>query len=374
MNLFKKLAAAVLAAVMVLSLVGCHKENEIAVTVGDYEFTSAYYMCALVYADTDARGAVDKKLEEEKEESEDETEATTEEVDYYAQKIEGKKFEDHVKAEALVTLKRVAAYKTKCKEEKLELEQTVLDNTAQYADYYWTQYGYQQMLEPNGVAKSTFLDYMRDTYYASLYFEHLYGEDGEREIDAEKVTEKMNAEFALVNMLTANYAEGATDEDKAALKTKIDAYANDLSNGKTTFEEVYNEYNNVEETEETEEAEETEEEEVEEGSEPLDDKSQVIGSDETSYVSDYFETVKGMEVGAVTVENTDSGLVLIVKKDLNADPYYVDELDMQSRQLLEGETLEEEMEKLGETLSFKENKYATKQFKVKNIKYPETTS
>ena len=64
MKFIKKLAAVLLAAVMVLSICGCHQKNEIAVTVGDYEYTSAYYMCALVSAYSEGQSEVYENLTE----------------------------------------------------------------------------------------------------------------------------------------------------------------------------------------------------------------------------------------------------------------------------------------------------------------------
>ena len=56
MRNIKRIIALALGLLMALSFAGCHKKNEIAVTIGDVEFTSAYYMCALVNADSEAKG------------------------------------------------------------------------------------------------------------------------------------------------------------------------------------------------------------------------------------------------------------------------------------------------------------------------------
>jgi hypothetical protein len=65
MKIFRKLIALVLVLMMVLSFAGCHKKNEIAVTIGDVEFTSAYYMCAFVNAYMEAQQLVYNELTEE---------------------------------------------------------------------------------------------------------------------------------------------------------------------------------------------------------------------------------------------------------------------------------------------------------------------
>lgn len=54
MKNIKRIIAAVLVSVMALGFTACHKKDETAVTVGKVNFTSAYYMCALINADSEA--------------------------------------------------------------------------------------------------------------------------------------------------------------------------------------------------------------------------------------------------------------------------------------------------------------------------------
>ena len=60
MKLFKKLLAMGLCAVLVLSMVGCHKKNETALTIDGVKITSALYLSALFECDTEARTKVDE--------------------------------------------------------------------------------------------------------------------------------------------------------------------------------------------------------------------------------------------------------------------------------------------------------------------------
>lgn len=369
MKYVKRLSAALLAVIMLLTVTGCHKKDEIAVKIGEWEFTSAYYMCTLIYADTKARNTIDTQLAEKNEDSDT---ASTEEVDYLKQKIDDMSFSDWVKQEAMNELKRIAAYKTKCKEADLKLEDEVVTNAEQYAEYYWTYNGYQSMFEPNGVSKSTFVEYLTNSYYSTLYFEHLYCEGGEREIAKDEVQAKIMENYVVADIINVSYETDATDDDKAALKAKFDNYANSLTNGTMTFDQVYTDYYGESETT----TDTTTDAEAEEGTAPIDSKAQILGSSDTSYASDYYETVNSMAIGiAQTVASSDSkGLTLLFKKDLTADPYYFKTLDSAGRQLITGEALEDEMEEFGGTLEFEENTRNTGLFKVKNIVYPEATS
>ncbi len=366
MNLVKRIVALCLVAVMALCVVGCHEKNEVALTVGEVEFTSAYYMCALIHADGDARGLIDEKLAEK-----NEKEGQTEEVDYFKQKIDKMSFEEYVIKTAKDNLKRIAAYKTKCDESKLKLEQSVVDGSKQMVEYYWNNYGYQQIFEPNGVSKATYTAYALDEYYSSLYFGHLYGEKGDREISAEDVKKALNDEFAVANILSTNYDAETTDEQKNAAKTQFDGFANAIKNGTKTFEQVNKEYTGATDEQATEQTEENKEE-AEPGTTPQDSNAQILGTEDSGYGSEYYDTVKKMAVGEVKVINAESGnLVLLVKKDINTDPYYLKTLDMTCRKLLKGDELDEEIVKYAKKLSFDESKFATKQFKVKKIEYPE---
>jgi len=369
MSLIKKLSAIICVLALMLSFAGCHKKDEIAVTVGDIKFTSAYYMCAFVTADSSARQKVSENLTE--------AEQTSQNVDIYSKKIDGKKYADWVKDTALDDLKKIAAYKTLCQTNKIELDAETKAEAAQLAAYRWSSYGFQALLEPNGVSEKTFNAYILDTYYASSYFEFLYGKGGKQEISADEVNKALTENFEIANVLEGSYKtqEGAdlSDKEKADLKAKFEAYVNELKENKRTFEEIYKEFNKVED-EETEEEHDHEHEDGEEKElEPVDKYASLLGSDKTDYQSDHFKTVKEMTVGEIKlVELEDkSGIVILVRKDVTADPYYIENLDMIVRNILKGDEYEKTIDAEAKKLKLEENTFATGQFKVKKIVYPE---
>ena len=63
MKMMKKMIALMLVAIMALSFCACHRKDEVAVTIKDVEFTSAYYMCALINADMEAADAAEEKID-----------------------------------------------------------------------------------------------------------------------------------------------------------------------------------------------------------------------------------------------------------------------------------------------------------------------
>ncbi|MBR7071239.1 MAG: hypothetical protein IKI29_03650 [Clostridia bacterium] len=360
MKMLKRISAILLVGMFLFSVAGCHPKDEIAVTVGNEKFTSAYYMCSLIYADMEARQKVDEAKA-------DDENADAAETDYYAEKIDKTDFSKWVKNRALEMLKEIAAYKTKCSEEKLTLSEEEKNNAEMYASYYWSNYGYAQLFEPNGVSEATFKKYMTDASYANLYFDHLYGKEGTKALSDETVAQTMQEKFLLANQLEVTFSE-ETDEEKAAKKAQLDGYVTALQKGTRTFEEIYHEFNGNEHQEDAEA-----ETEADDGTlKPINEHAAVLGAEDTSYASENFETAKAMAVGEVKlIEKADNaGYTLVVKLDLAADPYYVDQLDSAVRHLIADEAYEKDMQDFAKTLKFSAKKSAIDQFKVKKIVYP----
>lgn len=354
MKNIKRIFAAALILVMALTVAACHPKDEVAVKIGDIEFSSAYYMCALINADSEAKSKVQEELSEDEASSD---------VDYYSKKLDDKDFVTWVEDTAMDSLKEIAAYKTLCKENDLEIPEEDAANAEAYASYYWSSYGYSAYFEPNGVGQSTYTQYMKDSYYASLYFEHLYGEGGKKEIAADTVKTKMNDNFVIADILEVSFSE-KTDDEITALKEQINGYAADLKNGKRTFEEIYKDYNGT--TDETEE--ETESDEPQ----PKDKYASILGSSDTAYASDHYDDIKAMAAGEVKVIelDEDEGLVLAVKQDILDDSYYLDTLDMTVRHLIADEEYEKDIKEYAAKMDCEVNNYAVKQFKVKKIVEP----
>ena len=356
MKNIKRVFALALVLIMALAVTACHQKDEVAVKIGDIEFTSAYYMCALINADSEAKSKVQENL------SEDES---ADDVDYYSKKIDDKDFVTWVEDTAMDSLKEIAAYKTLCKENDLEIPEEDAANAEAYASYYWSSYGYSAYFEPNGVGENTYTQYMKDSYYASVYFEHLYGEGGEKEIAADTVKTKLYENFVIADIIEVSFSDKEEDEI-TALKDKINGYAADLKSGKKTFEEVYKDYNGTTDEEEAEDETHTHEDH------PKDEYASVLGSSDTAYASDHYDDVKAMKVGEVKVieHDDDEGLVLVIKQDISADEYYLDTLDMTVRHLIADEEYEKDIEEYAAKMDCDINNYAVKQFKVKKIVEP----
>lgn len=360
MNILKRFFALMLClALIVTCFTGCHKKGELAVKIGDIEFSSGYYACALVFADTEARSIVEEDLSSGGED-------LPSEIKYWNYKVEETDYTKWVQDKALANLKELAAIKTLCAKAEIELDEETAATAESNADYMWDSYGYSALMEANGVAKDTFEKYMHDSYLADEYFEYLYGKGGEKEIPADDISKQLTDNYVLANIIEVSFSE-LSDEEKDETKNQFASYEASLKDGSKTFESVYLEYNEISEEDHQHE------EPAEDESAPQDLHASVLGAEGTSYESEYFASAKDMaagEVKLITLED-DAGLVLVVKKDIAADPYYIEEFDVMLRQDIVGDDFTDDLAKQGEKLECTVNEKSTKQFKVKNITYPQ---
>lgn len=373
MKLMKNIIAVVIALIMALSVTACHKKDEIAVTVNGFEYTSAYYMCALINAYSEGQSEVYDAMGDK---------ASTD-VDYFKQKLDGKKFEVWVKERAIEILEEIGTYQKLCKDAKVELSDDQMTEAQNMAYYYWVYYGYSEFFEPNGVSFNTYLQFTIDTYYASVYFEHLYGKGGEKEIAAADVETKLYKDFIIADLIDVTF-DKETDKEKEEIKAKLDAYVKDLNDGKKTFEEVYNDYNDIKPEEDKKEEDKTEETDKEDANKeedkteekqelkPLDEHAQILGAKDTGFDHDYFDDINKMATNEVKViaKKDKAGYILVVKKDIKADPYYRENLDITVRHLLKDTEFDKDMAEIIKTAKADINSYAVNRFKVKKIKEP----
>ncbi len=366
MKFIKKLVAVLLVAVMVFSICGCHKKNEIAVTIGDYEYTSAYYLCALINAYQDGQAEVYQTLTEEEQ---------TTEVDYFSKKIGDKTFTDWVKDRAIEILKTVSYYKSACKNAKVEIDKDTKTASEYYASMIWQSYS--NIFESNGVSQATFTKFFVDgapsqltdyalyytvgigtpNDYEELYFQHLYGKDGDKEISSKKVKKELYNNYLIADVLEVTFTEEQKDSERKEIKAQFEKYEKNLKNGKTTFEKVYKDYNKI-----------TDDENLPK-SDAKDPYASILDISSHNYTD-----IKKMKTNQVKLfyDEEEGHLQLVVKKDIESDKYYLETLDNSLRHSLKDEEFQEDSKKEIEKLKVNVNDFAVDRFKVKNIKIPES--
>ncbi len=270
MKKISKLLCIVLAVLMLAAaVVGCHKKNEIAFTVGDTQFTSAFYSCMLYVSATNAKADIDAFIEENKIEV-----AEDQEVNYPAYKFdaEGKvsatgtvSYDMFVRDDAIRILRQYATLDSWMKAKNYTLDENTKKNaqneafcqwyygcSVYYYNYYTSQ-GYDPssiftptgaILEENGVAYTTFEKYMMYEATYNFYFEKLYGKDGEKAVPDAELTDHMVKHYTVADSLSFSKKDSdnkdLTEEKLKELKALADKYAERLNNGEK-FEDIYKE-------------------------------------------------------------------------------------------------------------------------------------
>lgn len=360
MKSLKKIVITSFCLVLALScFAGCHKKDEIAVKVGDYEFTGAYYSCALCFADTEARQKVRDDLTAKGKSIED--------VNYFNKKVDGKDFVKWVEEKAIENIKENAGYKALCKENDIKMTDEQKAEALSLAQNYWTGYGYEQIFTENGVSAETFNNYMLDNYYSKIYFNAIHGKDGKNPVSEEELKKTLLENYVLIEKIEENLGE-ADDKAKEEARAKYQGYLEAYNSGEKTFEEIYSESTGKDI--ESVIAERSESFETEE--KPANVMAELVGNDKTALPFDKFDEAVKMQQGEAKLMETEDTLYLVIKLDATADPYYLSANDEFLRQIFVGDSDKDAALKKGNELSFKKNESAIKLFKVKKIKYPDS--
>ena len=304
------------------------------------------------------------------------------EIDYAAHKIDGMEYDAWVRKTALDTLKEHAAIKTLCNQDKVTLDAETLASAKVYGEYLWvgSEYyaAYSLIMEPNGVAMETFIEFEQIEYLKDAYFDAIYGKDGKKAISDEQMKKYLADNYVLVNKLEASFSSLKEDE---ITKKKADfaGYEASLKDGSKKFEEIYLAYNNIK-------AEDHKHEEPEEGElAPKDSHATVLSAEykskdgSTQDASANYKDAKEMAVGDVKVitnkdaDGKETGIVLLVKQDISADPYYIqnEDMDREIRTKIVDTELDDEIKALAQKLTCEVNDFSIGQFDVEDIEYPE---
>lgn len=386
MNFVKRITAAGLAAVLALTMTACHQAREVVASYDDIEITGGMYLAMLLEADSNARTLVT-------EQSASGGETASAVSDYNKATVstdDGEvKYYNYVTEEAKKLIRQYIATEVLSKEYNVTLsdeDQTGLDA---YVTYYWDSYGYSAMYEPNGIGRESYTAYMRNAgYLRGNLFSAIYGKDGKTPVSEADIKDYMNKNYCIANIisesLSSTDSEGntvnLTDAEKTELLKKLNGYAERLNKGEK-FETIYHEDSGTTHEEEHDHSDETADtssntasenetaEKEEETLEPLDSHATLLNSKETGNESENFTEIYKMKVGEVKVIETETSYSLVVKGDISADPYYLDSLDLNIRQLLKSDEFNKLLEDKGNELDIKFNEGEIRYLSPKKINY-----
>lgn len=359
MKIFKRIISAILVGCMLFSLCACHGKDEVALTIEGTNITSALYLNALVDCDSEAKQRIDEEVAASKtEETED-----TEETDYYSKTLDGLSFVDYVKEKTIERCKEFVFFQKLVDEGTIKLTDEEVNEAENSAATYWSSYGYAYLYNVNGVSFETYKKAFTYTYYSNKYFNHLYAEGGEKEVPKKDIKDYMLDNYTLAHALSANYEENATDEQKAALKTKLEGYAKRIKDGEE-FEKIYIEHNEIK-------AEEHKHEETKDG--PKLQHAIVLAdkNSESSSANADFDEVYDMKVGETKIIENEAktGLTFYVKLDINSDAYYLKQLTDEILYGLKKDEFQKSITEKTKAYKVETNNFAINRFDVEDIDY-----
>lgn len=421
---------------MVGSFAGCHEKDEIAFTIGESKFTSAMFSCVQFFSASYARNSIDAYVSENKLDSKN--------VKYESYKFDadgkiaatGTPYEKFVRDEAIRVLRQNAALDALMKEKNLTVDEESSNaagweawalwyygcdyNTYyQYASYgmtdslasYYTPYAL--LLEENGVAYSTFLEYkMYDAKY-DFYFKHLYGEKGEKEVKKDDIVKFMTEHYVVADHITLSKKDDQSKDLSAdklkELKAIFDGYAERLNAGES-FETIYKEETKRVEDEKKSNTTSSNSSTTSSDASSATNSSNassttssdasstastttsssttssgetkytpanytgIFGDDETSYADALFSEYKKQEVGKAVVidDTTNSQYILFVRRDITDatyKDYWFDGLKSSILYSLKQDEFDDSLNEKGKALTLTEDTHATSPFDVDEIKF-----
>lgn len=356
MKMLKSLISLLLVLLLMFSFTGCiHKQNEIAVEVGNTKFTAAQYSYALLMADSEAQGLVSDQLSEEG------IDPYVTEVDIYARKIDNVDYVTWVENRAVELLSEYAAYVKLFTDNKLQLSSEVMEENKNYVSSY-----YSNFFSENGISKETFEKMVAFSSYGNEYFYFLYGKEGTKAVSSEDIKKNFNDSYRVTLILQKDVTD-AKDEQLTADKENMEHIKKDLEKGDSVVD-VYNEFNGL--TEETEKAGTGTPAEKEE------DVISVIADPDfdVNYGVTFWKDVKDIKAGEAKImdveENGKKYIRLIYVLEIAEDnTTYIDELDAAIRWNLKEEDYDKEIDEVVKGLNVVKHKYAMSAFKVKKINY-----
>lgn len=240
-----------LTAALLFSFAACHKKDEVVMTIGDTQIPSGLYLALQYAAYSEFMGDIQETLED--------SSAVKSYSDYktYTHPDDGSTLVDWVNARTKELCLQYAALEKLSAENGISLtvdDQSYIDN---YAKYYWEN-SIQMLYENNGVSYETYKKSVTFNYQLNKLFNFYYDEpdetlpgSGSKAVSKEEVGAQINKDYILADSLSislaATYDEDGnaaeySEEEKAAFKSKLDAYASRINSGRNTFAEIKAEY------------------------------------------------------------------------------------------------------------------------------------
>ncbi len=356
-NIIKKTVVFILVTLFIFSFTGCHKPGEIAVTVGDEEFTSGFYACAFLAADNAAQELVYEQATEQG--------ITITSRNLYSQKIEGVVYSEWVKAEVQEIFKQMLAAKQLCEKNTVKTAD-YLESAKASAKTEWQSN--KEYFEKNGIGLESYQKFCAYQEYATAYFEYLYGKDGPEEVTEDVLNKYIKENYVYLNALSCDITE-MTEKQQQDQEKKYKGFIERIEKGES-FGKIYTEVQGGTFTEDK----------TDDGT-FSNSYAMLWGSENTgSYESPFFADVKDLKKGEMkiivndkAVDNYKYMFLVYIGDILSENNTNLDAVKAAALDSMKSEEFLGLLDEQAKDVTFTENTKSTKQFKVENVYYPDTT-
>lgn len=229
MNLWKRIAAALLAVCMVLPFAACGGDTTWVYDYEDIKITSGMYIAFTMnaYSQISQQEDYDSKK------------------GIMDQTIEEKSSKEWIRERAAALADEYVATLRKFDELKLELSESDENDIDNTVESFWSMYG--GLYEENGVGMATYRKLIEAQVKRYNVFIKYYGEDGIEEVPVKDLEEHFKENFASINILSMTLKTGdkLSDDDKKKnedTRKKADEYIKKLNEEDKSFAEVYDEW------------------------------------------------------------------------------------------------------------------------------------
>ena len=368
MVLFKRFTAIVLILMMVFALSACHQQNESAIvfgktdakkgTAGRVDVRAALYNLYLLQADNEAKGKVDAANQ-----AAGATATTT--TNYFNKKIDKTDFSVWVKNRAIELATQYAAIQLWFDLYKLKITDTETQNVNYNASNSWQQ-GASDLCQLNGISEGTFLDFYTSSYKKSLVFDHLYAKGGTKAVSDSDIKKALKENYVIADTLKYTFPTTGTtiEADKKAAKAKLASYATLIDNGQS-FIAVKKLFDTWQKTTADPNATATA---------AKDQNAVVYASTKSQKKSDYFDKIKNLAMNKVKVLEFSDSYILVIRKDIMADPFYLTDNTKEILSILKGDEFDKALAAYAKTIKKKEDAFVMGNYTPKKLQQPTTTA
>lgn len=354
-NLKKVLTLGIVVAIIAVSFCGCHGKNEIAVKVGNNEFTTGMYIAAMYENAYDAYRQI----------SSTKVDIDTSEEDYYRDlKIDGKSFSDYVSSNTLKTLKNIVAIEEYMKKYEISLTEEEDSAFSSNVNVYWNykfphgddnDYSLGKYLEANGVSKSTYVKISKGVQLIEYSFDKVYGEEGKKAVSEDEIKKYFEENYIVFNLITTEDYSSKTDEEKATIKSQYEDCEKKVNDGTMTFEEAYASLYTLNVSEESSDS--------TENATPQDG---YITTDHDYY--DTFNKIDTNKAKLIPLDN-DEGFRLVYRKDITADTTGAQNYADTIRHKLKDDEFQKELDEILKDKKVEEIKSSLSAVKINEIAF-----